>query len=37
MDVIHYLLQGFSVALTPSILLYCLIGVLWGTVVGVLP
>ncbi|MBI3053466.1 MAG: tripartite tricarboxylate transporter permease, partial [Betaproteobacteria bacterium] len=37
MDIIHYLLQGFSVALTPSNLLYCLIGVLWGTVVGVLP
>jgi len=37
MDVIHYLQQGFAVALAPSNLLYCLIGVLWGTVVGVLP
>ena len=37
MDVIHYLLEGFSVALTPSNLLYCLIGCLWGTIVGVLP
>ena len=37
MDVIHYLQQGFGVALAPSNLLYCLIGVLWGTVVGVLP
>ena len=37
MDVIDYLLQGFSVALTPSNLLYCLIGCLWGTIVGVLP
>jgi len=37
MDIIHYLLQGFSVVLTPSNLFYCLIGVLWGTVVGVLP
>ena len=37
MEVIHYLLEGFSVALTPSNLLYCLIGCLWGTIVGVLP
>ena len=37
MDVIDHLLQGFRVALTASNLLYCLIGVVWGTVVGVLP
>src|SRR5688572_27051148 len=37
MTVIDHLLQGFSVALTWSNLLYCFIGVLWGTIVGVLP
>jgi len=37
MEAIHSLLHGFSIALTPANLLYCLIGCLWGTVVGVLP
>lgn len=31
------LLNGFSVALQPLNLLYCFIGVFWGTLVGVLP
>lgn len=33
----HGLLYGFSVALTPTNLLACLIGVITGTIVGVLP
>ncbi len=37
MDSFSYLLDGFGVALQPVNLLYCTIGVLWGTVVGVLP
>ena len=37
MDVINHLLHGFSVVLTPANLLYCLIGCVWGTIVGVLP
>jgi putative tricarboxylic transport membrane protein len=37
MSVIDHVLQGFSVALTWSNLFYCFIGVLWGTIVGVLP
>src|SRR6478672_1166102 len=37
MDVIHGLLQGFQVALTPMNLLMCVIGVVLGTVIGVLP
>jgi putative tricarboxylic transport membrane protein len=37
LDALGYLAQGFAVALTPANLLYCLVGVLWGTVVGVLP
>jgi len=37
LETLGYLAQGFAVALTPANLLYCLIGVLWGTVVGVLP
>lgn len=37
MDVINNLLMGFSVALTPINLLYCFIGVLAGTIIGVLP
>jgi len=37
MDVFNNLILGFSVALTPMNLLYCLIGVLLGTLVGVLP
>jgi len=37
MDALKYLLDGFAVALTPANLFYCFIGVLWGTIVGVLP
>src|SRR3954465_10146488 len=37
MDVIHGLLQGFQVALTPTSLLFCVIGVVLGTIIGVLP
>ena len=37
MEALTSLLQGFSVALRPDNLLYCVIGCLWGTVVGVLP
>jgi putative tricarboxylic transport membrane protein len=37
MDAIVSLLSGFAVALRPDNLLYCVIGCLWGTVVGVLP
>ena len=37
MDVIAGLAQGFSVALEPMNLLWCFVGVFFGTVVGVLP
>src|SRR5512147_3292697 len=37
MEVIHGMLHGFEVALTPYNLLWCFIGVFLGTVVGVLP
>ena len=37
MDVLQPLLHGFTVALRFDNLLYCVIGCLWGTVVGVLP
>src|SRR5688500_1564736 len=37
MEAFGYLMQGFAVALTPYNLLWCFIGVLLGTVVGVLP
>ncbi len=37
MDAFNNLLLGFSVALTPINLFWCLVGVLLGTVVGVLP
>ena len=37
MESLGYLAQGFEAALSPSNLFYCVIGVLWGTVVGVLP
>lgn len=37
MDVFNNLILGFSVALTPINLLYCLFGVLIGTLIGVLP
>jgi putative tricarboxylic transport membrane protein len=37
MDAFNNLLLGFSVALTPINLFWCLVGVLMGTIVGVLP
>ncbi len=37
MDAVQPLLHGFAVALRPDNLMYCLIGCLWGTIVGVLP
>jgi putative tricarboxylic transport membrane protein len=37
METLHSLGQGLLIALTPLNLLYCFIGVLWGTLVGVLP
>ena len=37
MDVFHNLILGFSVAVTPIHLLYAFIGVLLGTLIGVLP
>ena len=33
----EHLLNGFSLALSPGLLLACLVGVLLGTIVGVLP
>ena len=37
MDLFHNLALGFSVALTPQNLLYCLTGTLLGTFIGILP
>jgi putative tricarboxylic transport membrane protein len=37
MQTFDYLMHGFAIALTGKNLFYCLIGCLWGTVVGVLP
>ena len=37
MEILDKLLFGFTVALSPSNFLYCLIGVFIGTIVGVLP
>ena len=37
MDILGGLLQGFQVALTPMNLAMCVVGVLLGTVIGVLP
>jgi putative tricarboxylic transport membrane protein len=37
LDIFHNLLYGFSVGLQPSNILYCFLGVLMGTLVGVLP
>ena len=37
MDALQFLWNGFVVASHPTNLLYCFIGVLWGTVVGILP
>ena len=37
METIQHLLEGFRISLTLMNLFYCFIGVLWGTIVGVLP
>jgi putative tricarboxylic transport membrane protein len=37
MDVLSGLMQGFAVALQPANLLWCFVGVVLGTVVGILP
>ena len=37
MDTLMSVLGGFEVALLPTNLLYCFVGVLLGTLVGVLP
>jgi len=37
METLGYLIDGFGVAFHWSSLFYCFIGVLWGTMVGVLP
>lgn len=37
MDIVHNLLYGFSVGLQPENLLFCFIGVVLGTLIGVLP
>src|SRR5471030_2648907 len=37
MSLVHNLAIGFGVALTPTNLLYCFIGVVLGTLIGVLP
>lgn len=37
MEAIGFLLEGFSTALTPINLMWCLIGVTMGTLVGILP
>ena len=37
MDIWHNMIMGFYVTLTPVNLLFCFLGVLFGTLVGVLP
>src|SRR4029453_2895264 len=37
MEIVDNLLLGFSVALSPSNLFFCLVGALIGTAIGVLP
>jgi len=37
MELLHHLILGFSVALTPINVAYCLLGCLLGTLIGVLP
>ena len=37
MEILSSLVQGFAVALAPANLLWCFVGVLLGTVVGILP
>ena len=36
-ETVHNLLLGFSVALSPPVLLYAFVGCVVGTIVGVLP
>lgn len=37
MDLLHHLLSGFQVSLQPINIVYCFAGVLFGTLIGVLP
>ena len=37
MDILQGLLHGFQVALTPASLAMCVVGVVLGTIIGVLP
>ncbi len=37
MELLEHLALGFSVAVTPENLVYCLIGCILGTLIGVLP
>src|SRR3954463_11621431 len=37
MEILHNLVMGFGVAISPIHLFYCFIGVLLGTLIGVLP
>ncbi|MRG55343.1 tripartite tricarboxylate transporter permease [Phyllobacterium sp. SYP-B3895] len=37
MDVFHFLILGFSEALSPSNLLFCFVGAMLGTIIGILP
>ncbi len=37
MDILHNLILGFGVAISPLNVLYCFIGVILGTLIGVLP
>src|ERR1700682_2662150 len=37
MQILSGLMQGFQVALTPANLMFCVVGVVLGTIVGVLP
>ena len=37
MESLQFLIDGFAVACQPVKLLYCFVGVLWGTIVGILP
>jgi len=37
MDLIQYILAGFQISLQPINLFYCLLGVVFGTLIGVLP
>ena len=37
MNTVEGILHGFSVALRPDVLVYCVLGVVMGTFIGVLP